>query len=69
HNGEWIREQLTKNGGEFGVPQSAKITPSQSDGSHVEVRVQFTREIPLLPGYMYQYEFDQTAKSREVIMH
>ena len=69
HNGDWVREQLSKSAGEYGVPQSAKITPSQSDGSHAEVRVQFTRDIPLLPGYTYQYEFDHTAKSREVIVH
>ncbi len=69
HNGEWIKQQLAKNAAEFGVPQDAVITPTQSDGSHAEVRVRFTRDIQLLPGYTYQYEFDHTAKSREVIMH
>jgi hypothetical protein len=57
----WVQEQLTKSLAEFNVPANAVITPSQRD-NRVEVRVQFTRPIEL-PGYTYQYEFDQTVRS------
>ena len=57
----WVHEQLTKSLAEYNVPANAVITPSQRD-NRVEVRVQFTRPIAL-PGYTYQYEFDQTVKS------
>lgn len=57
----WVLEQLTKAAREYNVPPNAIITPVQRD-NRIEVRVQFTRPIPL-PGYTYQYEFDHTAKS------
>jgi len=57
----WVQEQLTKSLAEYNVPPNAVITPSQRD-NRVEVRVQFTRPISL-PGYTYQYEFDNTVRS------
>jgi hypothetical protein len=57
----WVRDQLVKSAVEYGVPADAIITPVQRD-NRIEVRVQFTRPIEF-PGYTYQYEFDQTAKS------
>ena len=57
----WVGEQLMKSGAEYDVPSNAIITPAQRD-NRVEVRVQFVRQIEF-PGYTYNYEFDQTAKS------
>jgi|SRR4029453_3486947 hypothetical protein len=57
----WITDQLTKSAAEYQVPKEALITPAQKD-QRLEVRVQFTRPIEF-PGYVYNYEFDYTAKS------
>jgi hypothetical protein len=57
----WVRDQLVKSGPEYHVPADAVITPGTREG-RIEVRVQFTRPIAI-PGYTYQYEFDQTVKS------
>ena len=57
----WITDQLEKSKAEFHVPSDAIITPGKSE-NRMEVRVQFTRPISF-PGFTYNYEFDQTAKS------
>ena len=57
----WVADQLMKTGGEYGLPTTAQITPTQQD-NRIEVRVQFTKPIEF-PGYTYQFEFDHTAKS------
>jgi len=57
----WIKEQLVKSSPEYGVPADAVITPTQED-NRMEVRVQFTQPIEF-PGFVYNYEFDHTAKS------
>jgi hypothetical protein len=59
--GSWIKEQLVKSSPEYGVPADAVITPTQDD-NRMEVRVQFTQPIEF-PGFVYNYEFDHTAKS------
>lgn len=58
---DWVKDQLTKSGPEYNVPAEAVITASRTD-NRVVVRVQFTTPIPF-PGYVYNYEFDHTAKS------
>jgi hypothetical protein len=58
---EWVKEQLIKNGGEYGVPSNANISIQQNEGA-LMARVQFKRPIEL-PGYTYDYEFDKTVKS------
>jgi hypothetical protein len=58
---EWVKEQLVKNAGEYGVPANADISIQQSEGA-LQARVQFKRPISL-PGYTYEYEFDKTVKS------
>ena len=58
---DWVREQLVKSSAEYGIPQNAIITPTQLD-NRIQVRVQFTQPVEF-PGYVYEYEFDYTAKS------
>jgi hypothetical protein len=57
----WVKEQLVKSSSEYGIPADAIITPTQEDNRMV-VRVQYTQPIEF-PGYVYNYEFDHTAKS------
>ena len=57
----WVSDQLTKSAAEYEVPKNATITPTLKD-QRLEVRVQFSRPIEF-PGYVYNYEFDYTAKS------
>jgi len=57
----WVSEQLMKNGADYEIPANAIITPVSRD-NRIEVRVQYVREIEI-PGYTYNYEFDQTVKS------
>jgi len=57
----WVADQLWSSADEYGMPKDAQITPSQKD-NRIEVRVQFVKPIEF-PGYTYQYEFDETARS------
>ena len=57
----WMQEQLVKRFPEYGVPANAVVTPALQD-NRMEVRVQYTVPIEF-PGYVYNYEFDHTAKS------
>jgi hypothetical protein len=59
--GTWIKEQLVKNSPDYGIPADALIEPQQQD-NRMEVRVKFTKPIEF-PGFVYNYEFDHTAKS------
>jgi hypothetical protein len=58
---DWIKDQLVKSSADYGIPQNAVITPTQQD-NRMQVRVQFTQPVEF-PGYVYDYEFDYTAKS------
>lgn len=57
----WVKEQLVKNSTDYSIPPDALIDPVQHE-NRMEVRVQFTRPIEF-PGYVYNYEFDHTARS------
>ena len=57
----WVQEQLVKSSQDYGIPANAIITPLQED-NRVQVRVQYTQPIEF-PGFVYNYEFDHTAKS------
>ena len=61
HPTSWIKEQLVRSSPEYGIPPDAVITPTQQD-NRMEVRVQFSQPIEF-PGFVYNYEFDHTAKS------
>ena len=60
--GEFVENQLKSNAKDYGVPEDAKFSHQFQNG-HLEVTVKFTREINLLPGYVYHYDFDYTARS------
>jgi hypothetical protein len=63
---EWVRAQLEGSAAENGVPKDAKIEPAVQEG-RMAVTVQFTRPINLFPGFTYNYNFDYTAKSAELL--
>lgn len=58
---EWVKEQLVKNGAEYGVPANATITIEEQEGA-LQAHVQFKRPISMI-GYTYEYEFDKATKS------
>ena len=58
---DWVKEQLVKNGADYGVPPNAAIMAEEHEGA-LQVRVQFKRPVELLV-YTYEYEFDETVKS------
>lgn len=61
--GQWAADQVKASANDYGVPTNARIVPLYQNG-RVEVTVQFTRQINLLPGlWTYDYPFDYTAKS------
>ena len=57
----WLKDQLVKSEPDYHVPSDAVITVNQPE-KRLEVRVQFKRPISL-PGYTYNYEFDNTVQS------
>jgi hypothetical protein len=61
----WVKEQLVKSSPEYGIPADAIITPEQLE-NRMQVRVQYTQPIEF-PGYVYNYEFDHTAKSAQFL--
>ena len=65
HPPAWVTEQLTRNGPDYGVPETAVITSVLKD-SRLEVRVHYIKQIEF-PGYTYNYEFDRTVKSAAFI--
>ncbi|CAN5278973.1 MAG: hypothetical protein ACR2GW_02845 [Pyrinomonadaceae bacterium] len=61
---EWARQQIIASRDEYGIPLDAAINVVKKD-QRLELRVQFTRAVAL-PGYVYNYNFDHTAKSRNL---
>lgn len=65
HSPDWVQAQLLTSAPEFDVPPDAEIVPEKKD-QRMEVTVRFTRPIEF-PGYTYEYTFDHTAKSTDII--
>lgn len=63
---DWVRQQVILNRDDYSIPEDAIINAASRD-RRMELRVQFTRPIPL-PGYVYDYNFDHTAKSRSFLV-
>jgi hypothetical protein len=57
----WVESQLRQSTVEYDLPPDAIISAQNVDG-RMEARVQWARPITL-PGFVYQYKFDHTAKS------
>jgi hypothetical protein len=62
---QWVKEQLVKNSADYSVPADAVIEPQQ-EGNRMEVRVRFTKPLDFQV-FVYNYEFDHTAKSTTFI--
>jgi hypothetical protein len=60
--GSWLENELRTNAKDYGVPADAKMTHIFQN-NRMEVTVTFIRQINLLPGFAYQYNFNHTAKS------
>jgi predicted PurR-regulated permease PerM len=60
--GSTVEKQLRESSKDYGVPPDAKISYIYQNGG-LQVTVQYTRQINLLPGFTHQYKFDYTAKS------
>jgi heme A synthase len=58
---EWVRQQLRDGGAEYGLPDDAQINV-QNEGGRIAAHVTYTRAVQL-PGYLYEYSFDHTARS------
>jgi hypothetical protein len=60
----WAGDQLAKSAAEYQIPPNVSITPVVRE-SRVEVRVQYSVPIEMLPGglWTYSYDFDHTVKS------
>jgi hypothetical protein len=57
----WVESQLRAKAEEYELPDDASYAV-QNQNNHVVARVRFTRPIPM-PGFVYDYAFDHTAKS------
>jgi hypothetical protein len=62
---EWAKGQLEANRKDYDVPNDATVTTRLRDG-RMEARVQFTRPVQL-PFYTYEYNFDHTVKSVDLM--
>lgn len=65
YTGEWVGTQLRASASEYDVPQDATVTAGLKDGRMV-VTVNYVRPIPL-PGFIYNYEFEHTARSANLV--
>lgn len=61
YTGEWVDTQLRLAARDYDLPTDAKITTAVRDG-RIEAQVSYTRPVAL-PGFVYEYEFDHTARS------
>ena len=60
--GSTVENQLRTNAKDYGIPPDAKISHVYQNGG-LQVTVQFTRLVNLLPGFTHEYKFDYTAKN------
>ncbi len=58
---DWVAQQLRAAAREYDLPEDAEIKVTNEDG-RIVARVSYTRDIQL-PGYVYEYDFDHTARS------
>ena len=58
---DWVTQQLRAAAREYDLPEDADIRV-QTDNGRIAAHVTFTHPIQL-PGYVYEYNFDHTARS------
>jgi hypothetical protein len=58
---DWVAQQLRAAAKEYDLPQDADIKVQNEEG-RIAARVTYTRPVRL-PGYVYEYDFDHTARS------
>jgi hypothetical protein len=58
---EWITQQLREGAKDYNLPPDMNVNVQKEDG-RITARVQWSRPVPL-PGYIYEYKFDHTARS------
>src|SRR5215207_2096586 len=58
---DWVTQQLRDAAKEYDLPEDADVRV-QNENGRIVARVTWTRPIQL-PGYVYEYEFDHSARS------
>jgi hypothetical protein len=58
---DWVSQQLRAAGQEYDLPEDTQINVQRENG-RIAARVTWTRPVQL-PGYVYEYHFDHTARS------
>lgn len=61
----WVESQLRGKAKELELPADSVYTV-QNEDNRVSARVRWTRPVRL-PGFVYEYEFDHTARSRSLV--
>ena len=62
---DWVTQQLRDAAKEYDLPEDTDIRV-QNENGRIVAHVTWTRPIQL-PGYVYEYNFDHTARSSEFI--
>jgi hypothetical protein len=57
----WVAQQLRAAAKEYNLPEDANIKVESEDG-RIVAHVTYTHDVQL-PGYVYEYDFDHTARS------
>ena len=57
----WVAQQLRAAAKEYNLPEDADIKVENEDG-RIVAHVSYTHDVQL-PGYVYEYDFDHTARS------
>lgn len=58
---EWVATQLRTAAKDYNLPADMQVSVQNEDG-RIAARAQWTQPVQL-PGYVYQYKFDETARS------
>lgn len=58
---DWVASQLRSAAKDFNLPPDTQIAVQNEDG-RIAAHVKWTQPVPL-PGFIYEYKFDETARS------
>ena len=65
HPPAWVESELRAKAEELGLPEEAAYSV-QNENKRVVARVRWSRPVPM-PGFIYEYEFDHTARSSSFV--